>query len=256
MIKVGTGKKSFYFRGCGWSKKDISWSKEDEKWIIAMHQLFQLMYGKDTPGYAFGKGKGACARIEETDDPRPLFQYDHDTWEANYEVFIGSLQTDAAKLCKSLKPQLDLCSQQSEAESVASASFTELPNNSPIPVSCAEVPTLSTDSSPTFSVLTSATAASNSSIIHVDLTVDFSNSREEEFDLLLCPLHMNQSHWGLIAIDLVGKKLLFDDGYKLQPDSSILPSMKYLLDVLHELRPNAQCFSISFWSESSCFVIL
>ena len=55
-------------------------------------------------------------------------------------------------------------------ESVASASFTELPNNSSIPVSCAEAPTLSSDSSPTFSVLTSATAASNSSIIHVDLT--------------------------------------------------------------------------------------
>ena len=80
-----------------------------------------------------------------------------------------------------------------------------------------------------------------------------SNSREEEFDLLLCPLHMNQSHWGLIAIDLVGKKLLFDDGYKLQPDSSILPSMKYLLDVLHELRPNAQCFSRSFWSTADHF---
>ena len=55
--------------------------------------------------------------------------------------------------------------------------------------------------------------------------------QEGEFDLLLCPLHMNQSHWGLIATDLVGKKLLFDDGYKLQSDSSIKPSMKYLLDV-------------------------
>lgn len=136
-----------------------------------MVQLFQLMYGKDTPGYAFGKGKGACACIEETDDPRLLFQYDHDTWEANYEVFIGSLQTDAAKLCKSLKPQLDLCSQQSEEESVASASFTGLPNNSYNPVSGAEAPTPSSDSSPTVSVLTSATAANNnSSFIHVDLT--------------------------------------------------------------------------------------
>ena len=57
---------------------------------------------------------------------------------------------------------------------------------------------------------------------------------------------MNQSHWGLIAIDLVGKKLLFDDGYKLQSDSSILPSMKYLLDVLHELRPNGQCLAVHF----------
>ena len=71
-----------------------------------MDQLFQfqLMNGKDAPGYVFGKGKGACAHIEETDDPRLLFQYDHDTWEANYKVFIGSLQTDTAKLCKPLSP--------------------------------------------------------------------------------------------------------------------------------------------------------
>lgn len=412
------------------------------------------------------QGKGACTHIEETDDPRPQFQYDHDTWEANYEVFIGSLKTDAAELCKSLKPQLDLCSQQSEEESVASASFTKLPNNSSTPLTCssAEAPTLSSDSSPKVAILTSATAVNNSSVIQVALTestpsdmfegndawlamvsnltrrelsdivvpqvsgyslysvnvtsvfgsyseedplslherpperiveeaekalrrkkcqqeptgVDIanlgtfsrngiailkkfceisslkasirteerwlqiepddlsvpeilaikdvlwnksssetvlragqksidvasfstlveeryldnfviditilkflqdcqgskalyrpsethawlqtnhqflcrkvgdevlSNSREEEFDVLLCPLHMNQSHWGLIAIDLVGRKLLFDDGYKLQPDSSILPSMKYLLDVLHELRPNAQCFAVHF----------
>ena len=135
-----------------------------------MDQLFQLMYGKDTPGYAFEKGKGACTRIEETDDPRPLFQYDHDTWEANYEVFIASLQTDAAELCKSLNPQLDLCSQQSEEESVASASFTELSNNSSIPVSSAEAPTLPSESSPRVSVMVSATAGNNSSIIQVDLS--------------------------------------------------------------------------------------
>ena len=465
MIKFGTGKKSFYFRGCGWLKKDILWCKEDEKWIIVMDQLFQLMYGKDTPGYAFEKGKGACARIQETDDPRPLFQYDHNTWEANYEGFIGSLQTDAAKLRKSVKPQLDLCSQKSQEESVACASFIELTSNNSILVSGAEAPTLSSDSSPTVSVLTSATATNNSSVIDltespsdipggnaawltslssltrkelngivvpqvsgnnhnnvtsvfgtynekdplslrerpperivkkaekalrrkkcqqeptgvaivnlgtfsrsgiailkkfceisslkasiqteerwlqgppdglsvpgilaikdvlwnksksetvlragqkfidvasfstlieeryldnfvIDVTIlkflqdcqgskalylpsetqtwlqtnhqflcrkiveVLSNAREEEFDLLLCPLHMNQSHWGLIAIDLVGKKLLFDDGLKLQPDSSILPSMKYLLDVLHDLRPNAQCFSSSFWSTADHF---
>jgi len=66
---------------------------------------------------------------------------------------------------------------------------------------------------------------------------------------------MNQNLWGLIAIDLVGKKLLFDDGHKLQPDSSILPSMKYLLDALHELRPKTQCFSSSFWSTADHFEV-
>lgn len=91
----------------GGPRKTLSWWKED-KWIIVMDQLFQLMSGKDAPEYAFWKGKGACAHIEETDDPRLLFQCDNYTLEANYEVFIGSLQTDAAKLCKFLKPQLDL----------------------------------------------------------------------------------------------------------------------------------------------------
>lgn len=75
-----------------------------------------------------------------------------------------------------------------------------------------------------------------------------SASRETEFDLVLCPLHMNGSHWGIVVVDLVGRKLLFDDGYKLKPSTSVLPSMKYVLDVLHQLRPNAQCFNSSFWS--------
>ena len=65
-----------------------------------------------------------------------------------------------------------------------------------------------------------------------------STSVENELDLL-CPLHMNYSHWGILVVDLVGKRLLFDDGYEMQPNTSILPTIKYLLDVFHELRPNA-----------------
>ena len=30
-----------------------------------------------------------------------------------------------------------------------------------------------------------------------------SNSRREELDVILCPLHMNESLWGLIVIDLL-----------------------------------------------------
>lgn len=75
-----------------------------------MNQLFQLIYGKDAPEYCFVEGKGTC--IKETDDPRLLFQYDHNTWEATYESFTGSIQTDAPKVAKSLKPQLEIiCSQ-------------------------------------------------------------------------------------------------------------------------------------------------
>ena len=74
-----------------------------------------------------------------------------------------------------------------------------------------------------------------------------SSATEEEFDLLLCPLHMSQSHWGIIVVDLIGKKLYFDDGYRWQPDNSVLPSMKFVLDVFQQLRPHSHCFSGSFW---------
>lgn len=80
-----------------------------------------------------------------------------------------------------------------------------------------------------------------------------SASNENELDLIFCPLHVNQSHWGIVIIDLVGKRLMFDDGYKMQPNTSVLPAIKYLLDVFHELRPNAQCFSSSFWSSVNHF---
>ena len=80
-----------------------------------------------------------------------------------------------------------------------------------------------------------------------------SMSRDSEFDLVLCPLHMSQSHWGIIAIDLIGEKLLFDDGLKWQPDASVLPSIKFVLDFFHYLRPNARCFSSSFWASVDKF---
>ena len=80
-----------------------------------------------------------------------------------------------------------------------------------------------------------------------------STSKRNELDLPLCPLHVNQSHWGLIVIDFLHRQLMFDDGYKLQPDASVLPTMKYILNVLHQLRPDAQCFSNSFWASANDF---
>lgn len=73
-------------------------------------------------------------------------------------------------------------------------------------------------------------------------------SNESEFDLILLPLHMNEAHWGLIVIDLLGRRLLFDDGFKQQPASSVLPTIKYILDVFQQLMLSAPCFNNSFWS--------
>lgn len=93
----------------------------------------------------------------------------------------------------------------------------------------------------------------NIHFIHRKLCEVLSNSKENELDLLLCPLHMNQSHWGLIVTDLLHSQLMFDDGYKLQPDASVLPTMKYILNVLHQLQPDAHCFSNSFWASANDF---
>ena len=73
-------------------------------------------------------------------------------------------------------------------------------------------------------------------------------SRESEFDLILLPLHMDETHWGLIVIDLLGGKLFFDDGLKRQPASSVLPTIKYILDVFQQLMLSAPYFNNFFWS--------
>ena len=80
-----------------------------------------------------------------------------------------------------------------------------------------------------------------------------STNRENEFELLLCLLNMDEKHWGIIVIDLVDRKLLFDGGYKLHPGTSVLPSIKKMLDLFHELRPDAQCFSSLFWASTDDF---
>lgn len=79
-------------------------------WIIAISQLLDAMYGKDQLEYKITQGKATI--VQETDNPRLLFQYDRDTWETNYESTIRSIDLDSSKLAKSLRPQLDDCSQQ------------------------------------------------------------------------------------------------------------------------------------------------
>ena len=105
-----TGKTKFFFRGRGWSNKAVSWSNDDKMWITAISQLLDSVNGKDQLQYKFIQGKGTI--VQESDDPRLLFQYDHDTWESNYESTIRSIDLDSSKLAKSLRPQLDDCSQQ------------------------------------------------------------------------------------------------------------------------------------------------
>ena len=69
-------------------------------------------------------------------------------------------------------------------------------------------------------------------------------SRKSEFDLLLLPLHMNGSHWGLVVNDLLGRQLLLDDGYKLKPATGVhvLTTFKRILDVFHQPLPGSLFF--------------
>lgn len=128
MFNPVTGKKNFYFRGCGWPNKAVSWSKEDKLWITAMNQLFESLYGKNTLKYIYVPGQGT--KVQDCDSPIPVFHYDHKVWEENYASYVGAIQSDFSKPVKSLKPQLDRCPLQSEKMSTSSTDFgnaTDLP---------------------------------------------------------------------------------------------------------------------------------
>jgi len=113
-----TGKKNFYFRGCGWPNKAVSWCAEDKLWITAMNQLFESLYGKDTLKYKYVPGQGT--KVQDCDNPIPVFYYDHKVWEENYASYVTSIQSDLSKPMKSLKTQLDMCPLKSEEISTVS----------------------------------------------------------------------------------------------------------------------------------------
>ena len=485
LLNLVTGKKNFFFRGCGWPKKAVSWCREDKLWILAMDHLFKSLYGKDMLKYVYVQGQGA--KVQDSDNPMTLFQYDHKVWEENYKSCVEAIQIDFSKSVKSLKPQLDMCPLQSEKMSALPGdsatvsdlqgrppsvksqnsslssrgnSLTEAPSSSTgtvsmpgsvMPTSTSSVAhldlTLSTQSQATsnrldtwlatlggltrknMSIITvpppAAVPPQGSNIVvlfgayhesdplsvkerpaerlvieaekafrialhspqqpkgvvignlgafsrdglavlrkyceisalrlsvrseerwlteyHDGLSVDeiscikealwnhrtsesilradrksldvasfstlveeryvdnfvidvtmwyyhqdcqkqvnsstvylpseihtwlktndhqflhrkleevMANAGMEELQLILCPLHMNGSHWGLVVIDLLNGKLLFDDGYKQQPDSSVLANMKSLLDIFQQLRPGALCFGNTFWSSIDQF---
>lgn len=472
-LNLVTGKKKFYFRGCGWSSKVISWSKDDELWIAAINQLFELMYGKDVQNYQFLKDKGTT--VESISDPRLSFHYNHSMWEANYKSFLGST-TSAITTVRSLKPHLDQCCEKKPAGNLRdynsmNTQSTDVPENNSVsgsipvlkmePSNSTSSPMMHSGTAPSRSTpvdltaestqsdiksshwLTAACALTRLELSKVDIpqmslavfqtvtkalgqssfsdplslserppegvvdkavkafrlkegeqqatgvtisnlgtfsrdgitifkkfceisslkaqiqsekswlesnpdglsvadistikkvlwnqsgsatvlragckSIDVSSfstlveeryldnfiidvsiswfllegqgkktnicskvlylpsethtwlnvndkkflkgklqevlftSKEDEFEIILCPLHMNQMHWGIIVIDLLNRKLLFDDGYHLKPDSNVLPSIKHILDVFHELRPDANCFSSFFWSSITDF---
>ena len=175
VVKFATGnsrKKNFFFRGCGWSSKAVNWSKEDELWISAMNKLFESMYGKDKVQYKFLQGKGTS--VLDSDDPRLTFVYDHNTWEAKYNIFQDSaVVTKPSSAAKSLKPQMDLYSllpphdgsgPGSEPENDANCGVVQIENSRSLPVNRGHA------SVPVPCTLSSAKSAKINSSQVVDLT--------------------------------------------------------------------------------------
>ena len=132
MFNPVTGRKNFYFRGCGWPNKAVSWSKEDKLWITAMNQLFESLYGKNTLKYIYVPGQGT--KVQDCDSLIPVFHYDHKVWEENYASYVGAIQSDFSKPVKSLKPQLDRCPLQSEKMSLP-RKILEVPHTSQVHLS-------------------------------------------------------------------------------------------------------------------------
>jgi len=75
----------------------------------------------------------------------------------------------------------------------------------------------------------------------------------ENVHLMVVPVHMNGCHWGLVVVDFLNARLLFDDGMKWQPRRSLLAEEQQLLDITQRLRLNGMSLSSTFWSQKSNF---
>lgn len=67
-------------------------------------------------------------------------------------------------------------------------------------------------------------------------------------EIVLLPVHMNGSHWGLFVVDVTNQRFLFDDGLRINLDNHILASVKSALDMLLYVQPTAIPFQSRFWN--------
>ena len=63
---------------------------------------------------------------------------------------------------------------------------------------------------------------------------------------ILVPVHM-VNHWGLIYIDIEGKKMHFDDGLRRVPRGNVIDGMKRVLGVIQTMTPQHEEMSSQFW---------
>jgi len=67
---------------------------------------------------------------------------------------------------------------------------------------------------------------------------------------VLTPLHLANSHWGLLAINIQSRQILYDDGLHWKPPSYLVPMTKKLLQCLHNISGKNSIFDDSKWDHS------
>ena len=76
----------FYFSGCGWKAKSISWDSGDILWIKLLDKLMFMMFGEDFFEYVFDE-KRTC---HVHDGFKPQFVYNRHEWNCEYENMISN----------------------------------------------------------------------------------------------------------------------------------------------------------------------
>lgn len=79
----------FYFRGCGWKKKDMTWNADDIFWIRLMDKLMTMMFGEDFFEYDYDEKKSCFV----ADECRPTFVYNREEWVRQYVHMVTSDDT-------------------------------------------------------------------------------------------------------------------------------------------------------------------
>lgn len=76
----------FYFSGCGWKAKSVSWKSSDILWIKLLDKLLSMMFGDDFFEYVFD-AKRTC---HVHDDFKPQIVYNRHEWNCEYENICNS----------------------------------------------------------------------------------------------------------------------------------------------------------------------
>lgn len=89
----------FYFSGCGWKAKSISWESSDILWIKLLDKLMFMMFGEDFFEYVFDE-KRTC---HVHDGFKPQFVYNRHEWNCEYENMISNSFGFTSKMQGDLK---------------------------------------------------------------------------------------------------------------------------------------------------------